>query len=83
MPSKNFSPPKFIRGEKVLSVREAMLSDWEILPLEKCSGRILSVPEVGCPPAVPILVCGERITDEVLSILSYYGITKCSVVKKR
>ena len=75
------SLPKFIKGKKVLSVREAMLSECEVLPLEKCSGRVLAVPTVGCPPAVPILVCGERITDEALEILSYYGITRCSVVK--
>ena len=74
------TPPKFIKAQKVLTIREAALSPSEILPISKCEDKILSTVTVGCPPAVPILVCGERITKEVLNCFRYYGITECSVV---
>ncbi len=77
--AKNDSPPKFTKPEKAMSVREASISPSEILPTEECEGRILSAVTVGCPPAVPIVVCGERITKEVLDCFKYYGITECSV----
>lgn len=74
------TPSQFTKAEKVLTIREAALSPSEILPVEECNGRILSAVTVGCPPAVPILVCGERITKDVLDRFKYYGITECSVV---
>lgn len=78
--AKKDSPPKFTKPEKAMSVREVSISPSEILPTEECEGRILSAVTVGCPPAVPIVVCGERITKEVLDCFKYYGITNCSVV---
>ena len=77
--AKKDSLPKFTKPEKAMSVREASMSPSEILPTEECKGRILSAVTVGCPPAVPIVVCGERITKEVLDCFKYYGITECSV----
>ena len=76
-------PPVFLPGENVLSIREAMLAEAEILPVGQCIGRILATPSVGCPPAVPILVCGERITAHTLRCFEYYGITECCVVKTK
>ena len=74
--------PEAARGEPVLSLREAMLADSELLPVHRCLGRILAVPNLGCPPAVPILVCGERITSRALEAFAYYGITHCRVVRE-
>ena len=71
--------PQFVKAQKVLSIREAALSPSEILPITECEGKILSAVTVGCPPAVPVLVCGEKITKEVLDCFIYYGITECSV----
>ncbi|MBO7184774.1 MAG: aminotransferase class V-fold PLP-dependent enzyme [Oscillospiraceae bacterium] len=73
--------PHLVMGQQVLSVREAMLSNSEILPVEQCVGRVLAVPTVGCPPAVPILVCGERIDAPAIECFYYYGIDCCCVVK--
>ncbi len=75
--------PALLRGEQAMPVREALLSDSETLPAEQCRGRILAVPTVGCPPAVPILACGEIITEPVIERFRYYGITDCSVVKEK
>ena len=74
-------PPSFLPGRQLLSVRQALLSPSETLPSEESLGRILAVPTVGCPPAVPILVCGEAITEHALACFRYYGITDCCVVK--
>ncbi|MBQ2751826.1 MAG: aminotransferase class I/II-fold pyridoxal phosphate-dependent enzyme [Oscillospiraceae bacterium] len=76
------SPPKLIKSERVISIRDAALSAAEILPTENCHGRILAAATVGCPPAVPILVCGERIDSHSIECFKYYGIQSCSAVKK-
>ena len=73
--------PVYLKGEQVMTIREALLSDSEQLPAQQCLGRILAVPTVGCPPAVPILVCGERIDAHALGCFAYYGIDRCCVVK--
>lgn len=77
------NPPQLIPGEQVLSVREAMLSNAETLPVDECLGRILAVPTVGCPPAVPILMCGEKVTEHAVSCFRHYGISTCCVVNDR
>lgn len=75
-----FCPPALGRPERVLTVREAMFAPSEILPVKQCSGRILAEANVGCPPAVPLAVCGERMDDTVLKGFQYYGIETCACV---
>ena len=75
------TPPSLPEPHPVLSPREALLSPFETLPAERCLGRILATPCVGCPPAVPIAVCGERLTAEALALFRYYGIEKLDVVR--
>ena len=74
------APPAFHRCQPILTVRQAVLAPSETLPVENCSGRILAAPSVSCPPAVPILVCGERIDEEAIRCFRYYGIDHCTVV---
>lgn len=74
--------PQLIVGVKKLEIREAMFSNCEILPVEECVGRVVAVPTIGCPPAVPILVCGEQIDEHAINCFAYYGINTCCVVKK-
>ena len=73
-------PPWIPRPEKVLSIRDAMLSPSRNIPVSESLGRILAAPSVGCPPAVPILVCGERIDAGAIACFHYYGIETCTVV---
>ena len=75
-------PPIFKTAKRVMAVRDAMLCDSEVLTIEECVGRILAVPTVGCPPAVPILVCGEEIDEHAIRCFKYYGIDSCCVVRK-
>ena len=74
--------PLFFPAKQVLSIREAMFSPSQVLPVEGCIGRVLAVPTVGCPPAVPILICGEQIDARAAACLRYYGIENCCVVKE-
>lgn len=67
----------------VMSIREAMLSPSEMVPVSDSVGRIAASPTVGCPPAVPIVVSGELIDEGVREMLERYGITSIAVVKKR
>ena len=60
--------------------REAMLAPFETLPREQALGRVLAAPTVSCPPAVPILVCGERIDAQALALFAYYGLDRLDVV---
>ena len=74
-------PPSLVPSERVMSVREALLSPAETLPVGECVGRVLAAATVGCPPAVPIVVSGERIHEDAVACFKYYGIETCSVVK--
>ena len=65
-----------------MSIREATMSPCEILPVGECEGRVLARLGVSCPPAVPIGICGEVITQEMISAFEYYGINSISVIKK-
>ena len=75
------APPFVPVPERAMSIREAMLSESETLAAEKCAGRITACTSLSCPPAVPILVCGEVITKQALDCFAYYGIKECAVVK--
>ena len=68
--------------QKVLSIREAVFSQSEELPVTLCDGRVLADTAVSCPPAIPIVVCGERIDKNAVKLFKYYGINSCRVVKK-
>ncbi len=77
----NAQPPVFAGAERVMSVREATFAPREVVPAERSGGRVLASATVGCPPAVPIVVCGERIDAHAVACFAYYGIKTCSVVR--
>ena len=68
--------------ESVISIRSAIFSPSESIPVEQAVGRICASPTVSCPPAVPIVISGERITDDDVKLFGYYGINTVSVVKQ-
>jgi arginine/lysine/ornithine decarboxylase len=65
-----------------MSPRKAMLAVGELTPIENAVGKVLADPSVSCPPAVPILVSGERIDQDAANCFAYYGISKCRTVKE-
>lgn len=74
-------PPLPAVGEALVGIREAMLSPNEEISVDDAEGRILGVCTVSCPPAVPILMPGERINKEAISVFKYYGISTVKVIK--
>ena len=77
------APPPLPRAEEAISLRQALLAPAEILSIDKCRSRILAEPCVSCPPAVPILISGERIDADVIQCFAYYGITELSCVREK
>ena len=75
------SAPEFHLPEQVMSVRDAYFSVNETVKASESAGRVLAVATVGCPPAVPIVVGGERIDEVAVKCFSYYGIDECTVVR--
>ena len=75
------TPPEYPRAEQAMSIREAMLSPAETVAVKDAKGRICGTPTVSCPPAVPIIVSGERVTDEVIDLLNFYKTEYIKVVK--
>lgn len=65
---------------RAATIREAMLAPGERIPLSEAMGRVLSSLSVGCPPAVPPVICGEVIDEKTIEILAYYGINECRVM---
>lgn len=76
------SPPKYHRPERALAAWEAISAPAEQVSAGDAVGRILACPTVGCPPAVPILTCGERIDEDAIALARYYGIESFKVVKE-
>ena len=75
-------PPPLVKPRQALSIREALLSPSEILPVSECVGRVAAAATVGCPPAVPVVVSGEVVDEGCLACFDYYGIETCCVVKE-
>ena len=73
-------PPAFSLPERAMSIRQAAMSLCETVEASDSLGRILAAATVGCPPAVPIVACGERIDETALRCFAYYGIDRCTVV---
>ena len=72
--------PAMHKAQKSMRMHEALMSPAVTLPVQQCLGRVLAAPTVSCPPAVPILVCGEIVDEQTLAQFSYYGITHLNVI---
>ena len=73
---------KSTRCKKIMSIREAIFAEHEVISTLKSLGRICGSPTVSCPPAIPVVVSGEVINEEALTILKHYGIQTIEVVKE-
>ena len=75
------TPPNMSQPLAQMSLREALFSPAEVLPLTDCVGRVLASPTVGCPPAVPVLVGGEVVDEDAVEVFRYYGYQTLRIVK--
>lgn len=74
---KPFIIPEIVKGK---SIRNAVLAESETLKVEKSLGRVCAAPAVSCPPAVPIVISGEVITEAHIKLFKYYGIETVEVL---
>ncbi len=75
-------PPTAKKRERVISAKEALFSESEEIDVKESLGRVVSEITIGCPPAVPLITCGEKIDETVIKCLTYYGIEKIKVIKQ-
>lgn len=71
---------KFPHPERIMSVRDAALLPFEEIPVEESAGRVCASLNVPCPPAVPVVVSGELISGEAVSVMKDYGINTVRVL---
>lgn len=67
--------------ERAMSIRSAVFSAGEEIPVEMSEGRICGAVRVPCPPAIPIAASGEVIDRECIKIFQKYGISAVNVLK--
>ena len=73
--------PTLTPPSRAVSPRDAIFAPSEEIEAERALGRILASVTVACPPAVPILVSGEVVSEDAISAFKYYGIEKIRVIK--
>lgn len=67
-------------GKRYCSLREALLSPFTTVPVKDSVGRICAAPTVSCPPAIPVVMSGERIEADAIPLLLSLGITEIDVL---
>ncbi len=74
------NPPRLNKPIKVMEIRDAVFAKKKIVSVADALNKVLALDSVSCPPAVPIVVCGERIDDNAIKCLKYYGVDEVTVV---
>lgn len=74
-------PPAVPQPKTKFSPAEAIRLPTERLHAQNCENKVLAASAVSCPPAIPLVVCGEIIDRVVIENFNYYGIDTCDVCK--
>lgn len=69
-------------SQALLSPRQALLSPKTVLPVEKAAGQAAATPVCPCPPAIPLVIPGEVITENNIQSLKHNGFSAIAVVKR-
>jgi arginine/lysine/ornithine decarboxylase len=77
-PTKVLTLPRLVSNT---TMREAVFSPSETINIESAVGRTCAEVKVPCPPAVPIVVSGEIVSQECVEIFKNYGLNTINVVK--
>lgn len=62
-------------------LRQAMLEETRPVPLSRAAGEVAAEIACPCPPGIPIVMPGERISKEAAEFLRGYGISEIKVIK--
>ena len=63
------------------NLQDAVFAAAERVPLARAAGRVAAETACPCPPGVPVVMPGERITKEAVEFLGGYGILRLKVLK--
>lgn len=74
-------PPCPKAPKTAMSMGEAALAPYVIVPLQEALGRICGPVQVPCPPAVPLAVSGEVLDIDWLNMMAFYGLHETAVVR--
>ena len=77
---KEFSSDIIPEAETVLSIREAALGLSHSVKVEEAEGKICGMTVTSCQPSIPVVISGEKITEEIIKILKKYGINRINVL---
>ena len=72
----DFAPPALS-----MRVRDAYFAESVTVPAANSAGKIAAEAACPCPPGVPIVVPGEKISEKAAFLLKGYGISQIKVVK--
>ncbi|MBQ8550071.1 MAG: PLP-dependent transferase [Clostridia bacterium] len=73
--------PRFSLPKKVLSLSEVIKKPSKTVKVEESIGKIAAFGVASCPPAVDIVIGGEKINKSVADALRYYGFDNISVIE--
>lgn len=72
--------PAFSKPERVISIRDAVFSKSVALPVDECLNKTMASISIPCPPAVPIVISGEKIDKSAIKAMKYYNIKTINVI---
>ena len=79
--TKNIENKEFEIAKRVMTIRQAIFSESEEISIEDALHKVCASPSVSCPPAIPIAVSGERITEKHIELFKKYNINRINVLK--
>lgn len=75
--TENINPQK---PQKLMSIRKAFFSKGKRVALLEAEGMVCGELVAPCPPGVPLLMPGEKLSKEGLLLLQKYGVSSLRVV---
>ena len=69
-------------AEPVCSVRAAVFAPQQTIPAAEALGRVCAMPTVSCPPAIPIVVSGERVSPAAIKLFARYHVETVAVIRE-
>ena len=73
----NFSQPK---NQRALQLKDVVFSLTKITDTKNALGKVYADFNIPCPPAVPIIMPGEVISNSTIEIFNYYKIDKVKII---
>lgn len=69
-------------AEPVCSVRAAVFAPQQTILAAEALGRVCAMPTVSCPPAIPIVVSGERVGPAAIKLFARYHVETVAVIRE-